>query len=181
LGSALQRLHPLRRSEETMGLKREKESVRPSRKRQPRRGRDEGERERRLDARDGGDVEDEDEDDGGPRRGRRSQRRRSRGRPPLRDEVQDLNRGGALAMAEGVALTLNIASRVMQGAVDRAFDEDYSEPGDVVRGFVREADLVGYDMVDEFRRVPRQLDRTFDEGIRSPRADRGERWRRRND
>ena len=95
--------------------------------------------------------------------------------------MQDLNRGGALALAEGVALTLNIASRVMQGAVDRAFDEDYQEPGDVLRGFVREGDLVGYDLVDEFRRVPRQLDRTFEEGIRSPRAERGERWRRRND
>ncbi|MBW2529231.1 MAG: hypothetical protein JRI23_33960 [Deltaproteobacteria bacterium] len=159
-----------------MGLKREQESVRPSRRRRPDRERDEGRRERRLDARADDDEDDEDE----PRR-HRSTRRRHRGRPPLRDEVQDLNRGGALAMAEGVALTLNIASRIMQGAVDRAFDEDYSEPGDLMRGFVREADLIGYDMVDEFRRVPRQLDRTFEEGIRSPRADRGERWRRRND
>lgn len=162
-----------------MGLKREKESVRPSRRRRSRTARDEGDRDLRVDARADDDDEDE-EDDGVGRRGRRT-RRRSRGRPPLRDEVQDLNRGGALAMAEGVALGLNIVSRVMQGAVDRAFDEDYSEPGDVVRGVVREADLVGYDMVDEFRRVPRQLDRTFEEGIRSPRADRGERWRRRND
>lgn len=158
-----------------MGLTRDKERVRPARGRRARRDHDD-ERELRADDRDDDEPEEEPEE-----RGHRRPRRRHRGRPPLRDEVQDLNRGGALAVAEGVALSLNIFSRVLQGAVDRAFDEDYSEPGDVLRGAVREADLVGYDLVDEMRRVPRQLDRTFEEGIRSPRAERGERWRRRND
>jgi hypothetical protein len=173
-------------AEEKMGLKREKDKVRPSRGRRARRDRDEEERDLRLDDRDRDrdrdrDDEDDYDDEEDERGGRRRRRRRHRGRPPLRDEFQDLNRGSALALAEGVALTLNIASRVLQGAVDRAFDEDYDEPGDVLRSTVREADLVGYDLVDELRRVPRQLDRTFEEGIRSPRADRGERWRRRND
>lgn len=67
---------------------------------------------------------------------------------------------------------------MLRGAVDRAFDEDYNEPGDVVRGLANEADLAVYDLVDEVRTVPRRLDRRFEEAIRSPRADRGERSRR---
>lgn len=101
-----------------------------------------------------------------------------RGRPPLRDELNDLNRGGAFVAAESLAVAFDVVSRVLRGAVDRAFDEDYNEPGDVVRGLANEADLAVYDLVDEVRTVPRRLDRRFEEAIRSPRADRGERSRR---
>jgi hypothetical protein len=76
---------------------------------------------------------------------------------------------------------MDIFSRVLRNVVDRAFDEDYAEPGDVIRGLANEADLAGYDLVDEFRRVPRRLEGRFDDAIRSPRADRGERDRRSND
>jgi len=92
-----------------------------------------------------------------------------------------LNRGGAFVAAEAVALTMDVFSRVLRGVVDRAFDEDYSEPGDLVRGFANEADLAGYDLVDELRRVPSRLERRFSDGIRSPRADRGERARHEDD
>jgi hypothetical protein len=101
-----------------------------------------------------------------------------RGRTGLREEFGDLNRGGAFVASESLAIAFDIAARVMRGAVDRAFDEDYSEPGDVIRGLANEADLTAYDLVDELRTVPRRLDRRFEEAIRSPRADRGERARR---
>jgi hypothetical protein len=76
---------------------------------------------------------------------------------------------------------MDMMSRVLRGAVDRAFDEDYGEPGDVVRGIANEADLAVYDLVDELREVPRRLDRRFDDAIRSPRADKGERARHDDD
>ena len=115
---------------------------------------------------------DVDEEDEPPRK------RELRGRTGLREEVNDLNRGGAFVGAESLAIAFDVASRVLRGAVDRAFDEDYEEPGDVVRGFANEADLAVYDLVDELRTVPRRLDRRFEDAIRSPRADRGERARR---
>lgn len=163
-------------SEQSTGLKREKGTVRPRRERD----RDD---DRKLSVDDDWDSDrrrDDDEDDDDEDRGRR-RNRRSRGRPPLRDEFGDLNRGGAYVAAESVALSLDIFSRVLRGVVDRAFDEDYDEPGDVVRGLANEADLAAYDLVDELRRVPRRLDKRFDDGIRSPRADRGERSRREDD
>lgn len=83
--------------------------------------------------------------------------------------------------AESVAIGFDMASKVLRGVVDRAFDEDYSQPGDVLRGLTNEADLAVYDLVDELRKVPRRLDRRFEDGIRSPRADRGERDRRKED
>jgi hypothetical protein len=117
-------------------------------------------------------TDDEGEDDDAPRK------RERRGRTGVKEEVNDLNRGGAFVAAESLAIAFDVASRVLRGAVDRAFDEDYEEPGDVVRGFANEADLAVYDLVDELRTVPRRLDRRFEEAIRSPRADRGERARR---
>ena len=163
-------------ADESTGLKREKGTVRPNRMRKHDRDDD-----RRLTLDDEWDADRRREDDDDDDRGRRRRRRGTRGRPALRDEVGDLNRGGAYAAAETVALSLDIFSRVLRGVVDRAFDEDYSEPGDVVRGLANEADLAAYDLVDEMRRVPRRLDKRFEEGIRSPRADRGERARRDDD
>lgn len=173
-------------AEQTNGLKREQGTVRP------RRSRARDDRDERDDRDDRGDrrlsVDDDwesdrrrREDDDDEHSGRRRSRRASRGRPPLRDEFGDLNRGGAYVAAESVALSLDIFSRVLRGVVDRAFDEDYDEPGDVVRGLANEADLAAYDLVDEFRRVPRRLDKRFEDGIRSPRAQRGERARRDDD
>lgn len=161
-------------AEQTDGLKREKGTARPRRSRDRDDDRklavdDDWEPRRRSD-------EDDDDED----RSRRH-RRQTRGRPPLRDEFGDLNRGGAYVAAESVALSLDIFSRILRGVVDRAFDEDYDEPGDVIRGLANEADLAAYDLVDEFRRVPGRLDKRFDEGIRSPRAQRGERARRDDD
>jgi hypothetical protein len=92
--------------------------------------------------------------------------------------VKDLNRGVGFVGAESLAITMDIFSRVLKGVVDRAFDEDYSSPGDVARGLANEADLAVYDLVDELRVVPRRLDHRFEEAIRSPRANRGERARR---
>jgi len=159
-------------AEQTDGLKREKGTARPQRSRD----RDD---DRRLAVDDDWEPRrrnDEDDED----RNRRP-RRGTRGRPPLRDEFGDLNRGGAYVAAESVALSLDIFSRILRGVVDRAFDEDYDEPGDVIRGLANEADLAAYDLVDEFRRVPGRLDKRFDEGIQSPRAQRGERARRDDD
>jgi len=104
-------------------------------------------------------------------------RRRRRGRPPLREEVADLNRGAAFVGIEGAAVALDVLSRVLRRAVDRAFDEDYDRPGDVVRGVTRDVDDAAYDLVSELRGVPRKLSRRFDDALRSPRADRGERER----
>lgn len=131
-------------------------------------------------------VRDRDDDDRDERRARRDQdkqqepsrERARRGRTGLREEIGDLNRGGAFVAAESLAIAFDVVSRVLRGTVDRAFDEDYSEPGDVVRGLANEADLTVYDLVDELRSVPRRLDRRFEDAIRSPRADRGERARR---
>jgi hypothetical protein len=97
------------------------------------------------------------------------------------DEFSDLGRGTGYVGTESVAVAMDILSRVLRGAVDNLLDEDYSEPGDVLRGITNEADLAAYDLVDELRKAPRRLDKRFDEGIRSPRADRGERSRRSDD
>jgi hypothetical protein len=164
-------------AEQSSGLKREKGTVRPRRSRD----RDDDRKLSLDDDRDDRRRRDDDDDDDDDDRGRRRHRRGTRGRPALRDEFGDLNRGGAYVAAESVALSLDIFSRVLRGVVDRAFDEDYDEPGDVIRGLANEADLAAYDMVDELRRVPRRLDKRFDDGIRSPRADRGERARHDDD
>lgn len=163
-------------AEQSSGLKREKGTVRPRRTRD----RDD-DRKLSLDEDRDSDRGRRDDDDDDDDRGRRRRRSGTRGRPALRDEFGDLNRGGAYVAAESVALSLDIFSRVLRGVVDRAFDEDYDEPGDVIRGLANEADLAAYDMVDEMRRVPRRLDKRFDDGIRSPRADRGERARHDDD
>lgn len=109
--------------------------------------------------------------DGGEGRGRR-------GRPQLSGEFGDLNRGVLFVGIESAAVALDVASRVLRGAIDRAFDEDYSSPGDIVRGLTGEADQVGYDLVNELRAVPRRLSTRFDDAMQSPRADQGERHRR---
>jgi hypothetical protein len=119
---------------------------------------------------------DRDADDGDG--GRVHARRGRRGRPPLYDEVQDINRGIAFVGVESAAIAMDVLSRVLRGAVDRAFDEDYENPGDIVRGFAGEADLAVYDLVGELRHVPRRLSHRFDDAVRSPRADVGERKRR---
>lgn len=160
-------------AEESKGLVRESGTVRPRSER-----RSEGRR-RGASVDDGWTRDERPNDDDEEERG--SSRRGRRGRPALQDELGDLNRGSAFAAAESVALAMDIFSRVLRGVVDRAFDEDYKEPGDVLRGLANEADLAGYDLIDEVRRVPRRLDRRFEEGIRSPRANRGERARRDED
>jgi hypothetical protein len=104
-------------------------------------------------------------------------RRARRGRPAMGDEVRDLNRGAAFMGAESAAIALDIVSRVLRRAVDRAFDGDYDRPGDIVRGVTRELDDAGYDLVSELRGVPRRLSRRFDDSLRSPRAEVGERER----
>lgn len=119
---------------------------------------------------DGADDRDRD-DDGRGRRGRR-------GRPALTSEFGDLNRGVVFVGVETAAIALDVASRVLRGAIDRAFDEDYSSPGDIVRGLTGEADQAVYDLVDEMRGVPRRLSTRFEETLQSPRADQGERRRR---
>lgn len=110
-----------------------------------------------------------------PGRGRRAW---TRGRPPLREEMGDLGRGSIFVGVESAAIALDTVARVLRGAVDRAFDEDYERPGDLVRGVAGEADLAVYDLASELRNVPRRLSHRFDESIRSPRADRGARDRR---
>lgn len=132
----------------------------------PRRGR----MERAEGARD-----DEDDRDGD---GDRRRSRGRRGRPALMGEFGDLNRGVLFVGVESAAIALDVASRVLRGAIDRAFDEDYSSPGDIVRGLTGEADQAVYDLVDEMRAVPRRLSTRFEESMRSPRADQGERRRR---
>jgi len=109
---------------------------------------------------------------------RRSRDRVRSGRADVMAEVNDLGRGGSMMAVESAAIALDIASHVLRGVIDRAFDEDYSSPGEVIRGVASEADLAAYDLVDELRTVPRRLDRRFEESIKSPRADRGERRRR---
>ncbi len=110
-------------------------------------------------------------------RGERGRARRS-GRPEIMGEVNDLNRSVAFAGIEAAAIAMDVFSRVLRGAVDRALDEDYQEPGDIVRGIANEADLAAFDLVDEMRQVPRRLSHRFESSLKSPRADRGERARR---
>jgi len=93
-------------------------------------------------------------------------------------EVNDLNRSLGFVGLEAVAIAMDVASRVLRGAIDRAFDQDYAEPGDLVRGLANDADHAAFDLVDEARQVPRQLSHRFETSLRSPRADRGERARR---
>ncbi len=164
-------------AEKRSKLRREEDTVRPRRRRNPNKDDD-----RTICLDEDWEPDSRRDDDRDSDRRRRNRRRsRLRGRPALRDEIGDLNRGGAYVAAESVALSLDIFSRVLRGVVDRAFDEDYDEPGDVVRGLANEADLAAYDLVDEIRRVPRRLDKRFESGIRSPRADRGERARHDDD
>ncbi len=151
---------------ETKGLVRERETARPRSSRRRRRQDEDWDKEERP-------VEER------TRRGRRRGQRR--GATSVTNELRDLNRGGVYVAAETVAIALDVTSKVLQGVVDRAFDEDYSSPGDVLRGLTNEADLAVYDLVDELRKVPRRLDKRFEEGIKSPRADRGERYRRETD
>lgn len=120
-------------------------------------------------------------DDGDAREPARGRRAWTRGRPPLTGEMGDLGRGTFFAGVESTAIALDTLARVLRGAVDRAFDEDYERPGDLVRGVAGEADLAAYDLASELRNVPRRLSHRFDEAIRSPRADRGERDRREHD
>src|SRR5262249_20388083 len=101
-----------------------------------------------------------------------------RGRPPLRAEFDDLGRGAAFAGAETIAIALDVTSRVLRGAIDRAFDEDYQQPGDIVRGIAGEAALAASALVAELRHGPRHLSPRFDSAVRSPRAEQGERARR---
>lgn len=118
-----------------------------------------------------------DEDDAGrePRGGRG---RWTRGRPTLAQDYGDVGRGSMFVGIESAAIALDTMSRVLRAAVDRAFDEDYEQPGDVIRGVAGEADLAAYDLASELRGVPRRLAHRFDDAVRSPRADRGERERR---
>ncbi len=113
--------------------------------------------------------------------GGRDGRGEGRGRPALMGEVNDLNRSMGFVGLEAAAIAMDVASRVLRGAIDRAFDEDYAEPGDLVRGIANEADMAAFDLVDEVRQVPRQLSHRFESSLRSPRADRGERARRKTD
>jgi hypothetical protein len=140
-----------------------------------------GEGERERDGENGARADDGErghEREGARERGRGDERPLRRGRVPLRDELADLNRGAAFMGVESTAIALDVLSRVLRRAVDRAFDEDYERPGDVIRGVTRELDDAGYDLATELRGVPRRLSRRFDESLRSPRADRGERERR---
>lgn len=105
-------------------------------------------------------------------------RRGRQGRPPLLDEMGDINRGLVYVGVESTAIAMDIASRVLRGAIDRAFDEDYGSPGDIVRGIAGETDLAVYDLVSELRHVPRRLSYRFDDAVRSPRSDEGERKRK---
>lgn len=105
-------------------------------------------------------------------------RRWTQGRPTLAQDFGDVGRGGVFMGIESAAIVFDTAARVLRAAVDRAFDEDYERPGDLVRGVASEADLAAYDLANELRTVPRRLSRRFDESLQSPRADRGERERR---
>jgi hypothetical protein len=102
----------------------------------------------------------------------------TRGRPSLAQDYGDVSRGTFFVGVESAAIALDTMARVLRAAVDRAFDEDYENPGDLVRGVASEADLAAYDLATELRGVPRRLSRRFDDAVRSPRADRGERERR---
>lgn len=123
---------------------------------------------------------DRDRDARGDREGAsRTRIRRGRtGRPPLLNEVGDINRGLVYVGVESTAIAMDIVSRVLRGAIDRAFDEDYENPGDIVRGIAGETDLAVYDLVSELRHVPRRLSYRFDDAVRSPRSDEGERKRK---
>ena len=119
----------------------------------------------------------DDEPEDAPRaRGGRD--RWTRGRPTLAQDYGDVGRGSLFVGIESAAIALDTMSRVLRAAVDRAFDEDYEQPGDVIRGVANEADLAAYDLASELRGVPRRLAHRFDDAVRSPRADRGERERR---
>jgi hypothetical protein len=120
--------------------------------------------------------DDRDDDLRSPSRDRGRGRRG--GRPPLAGEIGDINRSVAFVGIEAAAIAMDVVSRVLRGAIDRALDEDYTEPGDLVRGLGNEADMAAYDLVDEMRQVPRRLSHRFESSLRSPRADRGERARR---
>ena len=126
------------------------------------------------------DAWDDERSDRGARDERGATRARgwTRGRPPLSEEVGDIGRGSLFVGIESAAIALDTLARVLRGAVDRAFDEDYERPGDLVRGVAGEADLAVYDLASELRNVPRRLSHRFDDAVRSPRADRGERDRR---
>jgi hypothetical protein len=94
------------------------------------------------------------------------------------EDASDLNRGMMMVSVESAAIAMDIVSRVLRGAVDRAFDEDYDNPGDIVRGITGEADLAVHDLLGELRNVPRRLTHRFDEATASPNTEQGERKRR---
>jgi len=114
----------------------------------------------------------------GERQGERPRGER-RGRADLRGDVSELQKGMMYAGIEGMAATVDVASSVLRGAVDRAFSRDYGGPGDVRRNGGRDADDAARDTLDRIRDIPQRTTDRFYEAVKPSRASsEGERSRR---
>ena len=102
-----------------------------------------------------------------------------RGKRGIRDEIYDLNRGAAYVGIEGIAAGVDIATRVLRNSVDRAFNQNYRNPGDLLRGVGRDIGDTAHDVIDGVKEVPNRLNDSFYEAVpRAEQQDRGERYRR---
>ena len=112
-------------------------------------------------------------------RGERGERARRRPRNDIRDDLTDLQKGVMYAGVESAAATLDVMTHVLRNAVDRAFSNDYRDPGDAVRHLGRDVSSMGRDTLHELEDVPRRMaDGFYDAVPRRQRQDRGERHRR---
>ncbi len=109
-----------------------------------------------------------------------SEARRAEG---LFKDVIELQQGILHAGIEAASTGLDTATRVTRNTVDRAFQRDFRDPGDVLRNLGKDADETARDMLDGLRDGPRRMHDGFYEKVKpsSRTRDRGERHRRAQD
>lgn len=98
-------------------------------------------------------------------------------------DVIELQQGILHAGIEAASTGLDTATRVTRNTVDRAFQRDFRDPGDVLRNLGKDADETARDVLDGLRDGPRRMHDGFYEKVKpsSRTRDRGERHRRAQD
>lgn len=127
------------------------------------------------------------EREGGRRRsGEDGQRGRTRGSADVKraeglfKDVLEFQQGVLHAGIEAASTGIDTATRVTRNTVDRAFQRDFRDPGDVLRNLGKDVNETARDVLDGMRDGPRRMTDGFYEKVKpSSRArDRGERHRR---
>lgn len=98
----------------------------------------------------------------------------------LFNEVLELQQGILHAGIEAASTGLDTATRVARNTVDRAFQRDFRDPGDLLRNLGKDADETARDVLDGLRDGPRRMHDGFYDKVKpsSRTRERGERHRR---